>query len=164
MQTYILRHPKAVEPQSPKQNLVSTTPLPPRLPEREEAQLQATAATILGRPAAACGPTLCVGLDVHNDSIAVSLAPSGTTEVRRDGSRVERADAAAPTLQTSHGPSAEEIPRGGGGAGAGIERVRVGDRQDGQPASSQARRRANLKGFSAGRREDKDKDKDKDHL
>ena len=31
------------------------------------------------------GPVLDIGLDVHNDSIAVSLAPSESTEVRRYG-------------------------------------------------------------------------------
>jgi transposase len=36
-------------------------------------------------PPSPTGPTLCIGLDVHSDSIAVSLAPSDTTEVRRYG-------------------------------------------------------------------------------
>jgi len=35
--------------------------------------------------AAAGGRVLFIGLDVHNDSIAVSLAPSDSTEVRRYG-------------------------------------------------------------------------------
>ena len=40
----------------------------------------------LRRPeAAAKGLILFVGLDVHNDSIAVSLAPSDSSEVRRYG-------------------------------------------------------------------------------
>ena len=43
-----------------------------------EPQTPAAAATASGR-------TLCVGLDVHNDSIAVSLAPSDSVEVRRYG-------------------------------------------------------------------------------
>ena len=30
-------------------------------------------------------PALFIGLDVHNDSIAVSIAPSESTEVRRYG-------------------------------------------------------------------------------
>jgi hypothetical protein len=31
------------------------------------------------------GPVLFIGLDVHNDTIAVSLAPSDSIEVRRYG-------------------------------------------------------------------------------
>jgi hypothetical protein len=34
-------------------------------------------------PTPAKGPVLFIGLDVHNDSIAVSIAPSDSTEVRR---------------------------------------------------------------------------------
>jgi transposase len=56
MKTYLLRTPKTVEPQKP----------PPG-------------------PAAPVGPALFIGLDVHNDSIAVSLAPSDSAEVRRYG-------------------------------------------------------------------------------
>jgi hypothetical protein len=33
---------------------------------------------------------LFIGLDVHNDSIAISIAPSDSTEVRRWGVRSER--------------------------------------------------------------------------
>ena len=36
-------------------------------------------------PAGTRPPVLFIGLDVHNDSIAVSLAPSDSTEVRRYG-------------------------------------------------------------------------------
>ena len=36
-------------------------------------------------PAGSKSSVLFVGLDVHNDSIAVSLAPSDSTEVRRYG-------------------------------------------------------------------------------
>lgn len=74
MKTYILRDPKTVEPQKP-----------PR-PLRDEPAPPATVATILGRPVpSANGPVLFLGLDVHNDSIAVSLAPSDSPEVRRYG-------------------------------------------------------------------------------
>ena len=59
MKTYILRDPKSVEPQK-----VQFAPSPP--------------------PASGCR-ILLIGLDVHNDSIAVSLAPSDSTEVRRYG-------------------------------------------------------------------------------
>ena len=58
MKTYLLRTPKSVEPQN-------------RPPAR-----------VVALPA---GPARYVGLDVHNDSIAVSLAPSDSTEVRRYG-------------------------------------------------------------------------------
>src|SRR5690242_13972716 len=55
MKSYILRDPKTVEPQTPRP------------------------------PPALRGPVLYLGPDVHNDSIAVSLAPSDSTEVRRRG-------------------------------------------------------------------------------
>src|ERR1035438_9603951 len=68
MKTYILRPAKPVEPQK------ST-----RLP-RPKPTAPMTAAALPGRPeAAAKGLVLFVGLDVHNDSIAVSLAPSDST-------------------------------------------------------------------------------------
>jgi transposase len=59
MKTYILLKTKTVEPQK------SSSPLPP--------------------PPLLAGLVLYIGLDVHNDSIAVSLAPSDSTEVRRYG-------------------------------------------------------------------------------
>src|SRR4051794_21480801 len=66
MKTYILREPKAVQPQTSARALDSHP---------------------TGNPAAIATskPTLFIGLDVHNDSIAVSLAPSASTEVRRYG-------------------------------------------------------------------------------
>src|SRR5258706_6122151 len=74
MKTYILRQPKPVEPQKT-----------PRWP-RPKPAAPVTSAALLGRPEATVkGPVLFIGLDVHNDSIAVSLAPSDTTEVRRYG-------------------------------------------------------------------------------
>ena len=81
MKTYLLRAPKPVEPQTPPS---SRAPHSPPKPVRAEPPIQATARPRPG-PAAACGPALFVGLDVHNDSIAVSLAPSDSTEVRRYG-------------------------------------------------------------------------------
>ena len=77
MKKHILRCPKTVEPQkSPR-------------PLRPDPALTATVDVICGRLAAPppllAGPVLFVGLDVHNDSIAVSLAPSDSTEVRRYG-------------------------------------------------------------------------------
>ena len=67
MKSYILRTEKPVEPQKARPVRAPKTPPPPS-------------------PAPApAGPALCIGLDVHNDSIAVSLAPSDATEVRRYG-------------------------------------------------------------------------------
>ena len=63
MKTYILRNPKPVQPQKAIR--------PPR-PKPVVAMV-------------AKGPVLFIGLDVHNNSIAVSLAPSDSTEVRRYG-------------------------------------------------------------------------------
>ena len=71
MKTYILRGPNAVEPQKLKQNPV---------PKARRPQAAAPAAA-----APSAGPVLFIGLDVHNESIAVSLAPSESTEVRRYG-------------------------------------------------------------------------------
>jgi transposase len=47
----------------------------------------APASALVAAPPApvSTGPVLFVGMDVHNDTIAVSLAPSGSTEVRRYG-------------------------------------------------------------------------------
>ncbi len=77
MKTYILRDPNTVEPQSP-----------PLKPLRQDPAVTATVEAILGRPrlsATSHGPVLFLGLDMHKDSIAVSLAPSDSTEVRRYG-------------------------------------------------------------------------------
>ena len=71
MKTYILRQPKPVEPQKS-----TRTPCPKPAPPE-------AAASHSGPPAKS--PVLFIGMDVPNDSIAVSLAPSDTTEVRRYG-------------------------------------------------------------------------------
>ena len=80
MKTYILRDPKSVEPQKP--------PRPP-CPEPAEPAVTALVEQIGGRPTppppALAGLILNLGLDMHNDTIAVSLAPSDNTEVRRYG-------------------------------------------------------------------------------
>jgi len=68
MKTYILREAKTVEPQKPRRQQGYPPP-------RAE----------VPRPVVAAGPTQFIGLDVHNDSIAVSLAPSDSSEVRRYG-------------------------------------------------------------------------------
>ena len=76
MKTYILRDRKAVEPQNRARRdravntLVNVVCDPVPTP---------TPTTML------TGPVLYIGLDVHNDTIAVSLAPSDSTEVRRYG-------------------------------------------------------------------------------
>ena len=62
MKTYLLRDPNPVEPQK-------------RRPQPQTPSASAPAS----------GPALFVGLDVHNDSIAVSLASSDSVEVRRYG-------------------------------------------------------------------------------
>jgi len=75
MKTYLLREPKTVEPQTPQ-----------RAGRRRDPAVTATVNASGGSaPATASGRSLCIGLDVHTDSIAVSLAPSDTTEVRRYG-------------------------------------------------------------------------------
>ena len=73
MKTYILRDSQPVEPQKSIRSPRPKTVIPPT-------------ADGLPRPSATHqGPVLFIGLDVHNDSIAVSLAPSDATEVRRYG-------------------------------------------------------------------------------
>jgi transposase len=67
MKTYLLRDPNLVEPQKAVR------------PQRSRTRAPAVVPT--ARP----GPVLFVGLDVHNDSIAVSLAPADSPEVRRYG-------------------------------------------------------------------------------
>jgi transposase len=81
MKTYVLRTPNPVEPQSAR---------PPRraarAPQPEPLPAPVATAAALGRPSRTPdGPVLFVGLDVHTDSIAASLAPAGGTEVRRYG-------------------------------------------------------------------------------
>ncbi len=71
MKTYILRTPKTVERQNPP-------PAPAPKPLRGDPAVLALVDKI-------AGPVLFIGLDVHKDSIAVSLAPSDSTEVRRYG-------------------------------------------------------------------------------
>jgi transposase len=79
MKTYILRATQTVEPQK-------STPHSPPCPEPG---LTALVNVICGPPVPLppplAGRVLFIGLDVHNDSIAVSLAPSDSTEVRRYG-------------------------------------------------------------------------------
>ncbi len=72
MKTYILRNPHAVETQ------IKSTPGP------IDPDPAAAPARLVAPPLPA-SRFLFIGLDVHNDSIAVSLAPSDSTEVRRYG-------------------------------------------------------------------------------
>ena len=69
MKTYLLREAKTVEPQSNR---------------RKPRTGAATVSEVVGRPPTR-GPALFIGLDVHTQSIAVSIAPSDSTEVRRYG-------------------------------------------------------------------------------
>ena len=74
MKTYILRQPKPVESQKPARQ------------SRPKTASRTTTTVVLGRPPAPThGPVLFTGFDVHTDSIAVSLAPSDSVEVRRYG-------------------------------------------------------------------------------
>ena len=77
MKTYILRNPKTVDPQ----NQAAPVRSAPRKTVREPARTAAVEKVV----ATETGRVLYVGLDVHNDSIAVSLAPADSTEVRRYG-------------------------------------------------------------------------------
>lgn len=78
MKTYLLKDRPAVEPKARRNQSKPRSPQPP--------PAAGTPATILGAcPTPPQGPALFIGLDVHNDSIAVSLAPSDSTEVRRYG-------------------------------------------------------------------------------
>ena len=73
MKTYLLREPKTVEPQSARR-AARTRPA------------TATARAVLGQAAQTQNsPVLFIGLDVHTESIAVSLAPADGSEVRRYG-------------------------------------------------------------------------------
>ncbi len=74
MKTYILRQPKPVELQKSSRS-PRPKPAPPVSPASHSGRPETTAK----------GSVLFIGLDVHNDSIAVSLAPSDSTEVRRYG-------------------------------------------------------------------------------
>lgn len=80
MKTYLL-NPSPVEAQNEqkKSRRAPVAPAPPALMVRSPAPLA------VPEPLRAQAPTLHVGLDVHADSIAVSVAPSDTTEVRRYG-------------------------------------------------------------------------------
>jgi transposase len=71
MKTYILRDPQSVQPQK-AQFLEPPDPQTEAVVERSVR-------------AGERGPALYIGLDVHTASIAVSLAPSDSTEVRRYG-------------------------------------------------------------------------------
>src|SRR5882757_5978432 len=72
MKTYLLRETKTVEPQSARRS--------------SRTRAATTAQEVLGRPAQTKkGPVLFIGLDVHTDSIAVSLAAGDGSEVRRYG-------------------------------------------------------------------------------
>ena len=111
MKTYILRTHETVEPQKqPKKQTsrsqstpASETPaagasgepnpkasgptnaLDANPPAATTAQTPTSLADVSSRGSQPSPLTLFIGLDVHNDSIAVSIAPSESTEVRRYG-------------------------------------------------------------------------------
>jgi transposase len=84
MKTYLLRPYLPVEPQNPRVRRPRPWPITPTslADVSSVGSPPASAATPATRPT---GSVLHIGLDVHNDSIAVSLAPSDSTEVRRYG-------------------------------------------------------------------------------
>lgn len=75
MKTYILRHPNSVEPQKAR---FIDRPQQPHQPQPPTSLADVSSQDSQPR-------ALFIGLDVHNDSIAVSLAPSDSTELRRYG-------------------------------------------------------------------------------
>ena len=91
-------------------------------------------------PAGSKSSILFVGLDVHNDSIAVSLAPSDSTEVRRCGiiggehddvlKLVKKLQAAHPGTLLKFcyeaGPRGSPRPSGGRAGARGFEPVNIG--------------------------------------
>ena len=83
MKTYLLRHPNSVEPQ--KAQFIDPPPTPhtapPHLPSPAQTPTSLADVSSQGSQPRA----LFIGLDVHNDSIAISTAPSDSTEVRRRG-------------------------------------------------------------------------------
>jgi transposase len=80
MKTYLLREPKTVQQTVPPQTRAARGSV-----QSAEPPPAASTGTILGTAPAPKGPVLYVGLDVHSESIAVSLATSDSTEVRRYG-------------------------------------------------------------------------------
>ena len=75
MKTYLLRKPQTVEPQNAR-----------RAPRTRPPATATTAREVPDRPAQPKpGPSLFIGLDVHTDSIAVSLAPADSSDVPRYG-------------------------------------------------------------------------------
>ena len=73
MKTYILRPFTPVDAQAPQHS-------------HSESSAPARSAEVLGQSSAlSAARVLFIGLDVHSESIAVSLAPSDSTEVRRYG-------------------------------------------------------------------------------
>jgi len=76
MKTYILRDRKAVERQNRARRDRAVNTLVNAVCDPAPTPTPTTTLT---------GPVLYIGLDVHNDTIAVSLAPSDSTEVRRYG-------------------------------------------------------------------------------
>lgn len=91
MKTYLLKKLPAVESKTGLKPASHGPPSPTSLAgvssRGNQSKPRATMVTPILGPSikAASGPALFIGLDVHNDSIAVSIAPSDSTEVRRYG-------------------------------------------------------------------------------
>ena len=82
MKTYLLRAPKAVEPQKPARRQRNPSAVEPKAaPNKRPAPTSSAGVSSRGSQPR----VLFLGLDVHTESIAVSLAPSDSTEVRRYG-------------------------------------------------------------------------------
>jgi hypothetical protein len=151
MKTYILRDPKSVEPQVAR---FVAAPDP-----QTAARVERIVAT--GR-----GPALYyVGLDVHTDSIAVSLAPSDSAEVRRPDVMKRHAQGltvwVCPTQNTPDTRTGGVCPWGDGSGGEGgsegkagpPNRVVRGVREGGD--AWPAGRRGGPRGWALGGRQDK---------
>ena len=89
MKTYILRTQKTVERQKPPTPLQPAAPVVPTVPgvlaPPDSAPIRRDDPAVRAAVDRLAGSILFVGLDVHQDSIAVSLAPAGSAEVRRYG-------------------------------------------------------------------------------
>ncbi len=114
MKGYILRPFKSVDAQKPspkprrrRNSLAAEYGLVPDPADESSKPADPSATAALTEKiinANAKRPALYIGMDVHNDSIAVSLAPSDATEVRRYGV------AAVPTMTCSSWPKNSRPP------------------------------------------------------
>lgn len=89
MKTYLLKTPASVEPQkharSPQSAPATPAPNAQTVPAAPAPPAPTSLADVSSRGSQPNTSALYIGLDVHKDSIAVSLAPSDSAEVRRYG-------------------------------------------------------------------------------